>query len=99
MIIFVQDKDGEVKFLVLVGYHTLFVIVSRSAHSAVKCLNFLQELFAFETCSVNYCSDFYKISTKGFETVVLRRWEALHDNLPLQTEVIMLTGRRKGFYS
>ena len=41
MIIFVQDKDGEVKFLALVGYHTLFVIVSRSAHSAVKCLNFL----------------------------------------------------------
>ena len=40
MIIFVQDKDGEVKFLALVSYHTLFVIVSRSAHSAVKCLNF-----------------------------------------------------------
>ena len=86
-------------FLAFVGYHILLVIVLRCALSAVEYLDLLLELFAFETYSVNYCSDFYKISTKGFETVVLRRWEALQDNLPLQTEVIMLTGRRKGFYS
>ena len=86
-------------FLAFVGYHILFVIVLRCALSALEYLDLLLELFTFETYSVNYCSDFYKISTKGFETVVLRRWEALQDNLPLQTEVIMLTGRRKGFYS
>ena len=56
-------------FLAFVGYHILFVIVLRCALSALEYLDLLLELFAFETYSVNYCSDVCKISTMGFEKV------------------------------
>ena len=57
-------------FLAFVGYHILFVIVLRCALSAVEYLDLLLELFAFETYSVNYCSDICKISSMGFEKVL-----------------------------
>ena len=56
-------------FLAFVSYHILFVIVLRCALSSVEYLDLLLELFAFETYSVNYCSDICKISTMGFEKV------------------------------
>ena len=56
-------------FLAFVSYHILFVIVLRCALSSVEYLDLLLELFAFETYSVNYCSDVCKISTMGFEKV------------------------------
>ena len=57
-------------FLAFVSYHILFVIVLRCALSSVEYLDLLLELFAFETYSVNYCSDICKISTMGFEKVL-----------------------------
>ena len=56
-------------FLAFVSYHILFVIVLRCALSSVEYLDLLLELFAFETYSVNYCSDICKISSMGFEKV------------------------------